>query len=403
MALGTDDVQTTGFHNGIVVCLPLGTDFLRFCLGRGVHMLDLLFGITAEHDIRPPTRHVGGNGDRSRPPGLGNNLGFALVELGVQHLVSDLVLLQPLGQILRRFNGGSTHQHRRALGHRLGHFLDDSLEFFLQAQVHQVIGVNPHHGFVGGNHHHIHAINLAEFQCLGVRSTGHAGQLVIKTEIILEGGGRQGLVFLLDIQPFFRLDGLMNTFGPATPRHGTAGVFIHDHDLVVLNNVIPIDMEQGMGFQRRMHMVEQRQVMGRVQAFALLQQLVADQQPFNFLMAGFSQLYLPLFFINEVIAFALFRFFLQLRHQLIHRLVELGGVRRRAGNNQWGSRFIDQDGIHLIDDGVVQPALHTVFQPESHIVTQVIETVFVVGPVGDIRRIRSTFLFGGLLGKDDPH
>ena len=110
-----------------------------------------------------------------------------------------------------------------------------------------------------------------------------------------------------------------------------------------------------------------------------------------------------MFFINEVIAFALFRFFLQLRHQLIHRLVELGGVRRRAGNNQWGSRFIDQDGIHLIDDGVVQPALHTVFQPESHIVTQVIETVFVVGPVGDIRRIRSTFLFGGLLGKDDPH
>src|SRR3546814_20140118 len=68
------------------------------------------------------------------------------------------------------------------------------------------------------NHHHIHTVDLPEFRRFGVGGTGHAGQLVVETEVILEGGGRQCLAFLLDVDAFLRFDGLMYAFAPAPPR-----------------------------------------------------------------------------------------------------------------------------------------------------------------------------------------
>ena len=54
--------------------------------------------VAAELDVGAATGHVGGDRNRARLAGLGDDLRFLLVEAGVQHLVLDAALLQHLGQ-----------------------------------------------------------------------------------------------------------------------------------------------------------------------------------------------------------------------------------------------------------------------------------------------------------------
>ncbi len=52
------------------------------------------FGIAAKQNVRAAAGHVRGNRDRALAPGLRDDFRFALVLLGVQHLVRDARLLQ---------------------------------------------------------------------------------------------------------------------------------------------------------------------------------------------------------------------------------------------------------------------------------------------------------------------
>src|SRR5258708_3815958 len=55
-----------------------------------------------------------------------------------------------------------------------------------------------------------------------------------------------------------------------------------------------------------------------------------------------------------------------------------------AGDDEWGARFVDQDGIDFIDDGEVMAALHAVSEIVLHVVAKVVEAEFVVGAVSDV-------------------
>src|SRR5690554_6676059 len=113
-------------------------------------------------------------------------------------------------------------------------------------------------------------------------------------------------------------------------------------------------------------------------------------------MTGFTHFHLSGFFIDHGIAFDVVGLSAQFGNQAIDAGVELGAVLRRAGNNQWGTRLINEDGIHLIHNGVIQPALNAIFRAQRHVVAQVIETVFVVGAVGDVGAIGFSFISGWL-------
>ena len=99
VALGADDVEAAGGEDLLLVlrrlravssarqllrtaCLALGIS-LRAAARRGL-------GIAAEHDVGAAAGHVGRDRDGARRARLGDDLGLALVELGVQDDVRDL-------------------------------------------------------------------------------------------------------------------------------------------------------------------------------------------------------------------------------------------------------------------------------------------------------------------------
>ena len=55
-----------------------------------------------------------------------------------------------------------------------------------------------------------------------------------------------------------------------------------------------------------------------------------------------------------------------------------------ARNNKRCAGLVNKDGVHLINDGVVQPALHTVGYFRDHVVAQIIEAELVIRAVGNV-------------------
>ena len=94
VALGADDVQAAGGLDRLVALQPLGLqarlgDFVDFGAVLRFQCGELGLERTAEHDVGTATGHVGGDGDRARATGLGDDVRFALVLLGVEHFVRD--------------------------------------------------------------------------------------------------------------------------------------------------------------------------------------------------------------------------------------------------------------------------------------------------------------------------
>ena len=93
VALGADDVQAAGGLDRVVALLPFGLQArARDVVDRSPSRLQFgQFGFerAAEHDVGAAAGHVGGDGDRAGTAGLGDDLRFALVLLGVEHFVRD--------------------------------------------------------------------------------------------------------------------------------------------------------------------------------------------------------------------------------------------------------------------------------------------------------------------------
>ena len=73
---------------------------------------------------------------------------------------------------------------------------------------------------------------------------------------------------------------------------------------------------------------------------------------------------------------------------------------RRAGNDQWGPRFVDQNTVDLIDHGKIMIALVYFTEFGFHIIAQIIKAQLVVGRIGDVTAIGGVFLSLGLLWID---
>ena len=262
VALGADDVQADRRKHLLVQLFPFGLDALAVDLGGVFGQLGHgRLEAAAEHDIGAAAGHVGGDGHLAWRTGLGDDVRLALVLLGVEHLVRDLGLGQKAGQQLGHFDRGGTHQHRlAALVARLDVF-DHRAVFRLLRQEDHVRVVLADHRLVGWDHHHLQTVDTLELERFGVSGAGHAGQLLVHAEQVLERHRGERLILTLDRHAFLRLDGLMQAVGPAAPGQGTTGEFVNDDDLTVAHDVIHVALVNAVRPQRRVEVMHHGQIL----------------------------------------------------------------------------------------------------------------------------------------------
>ena len=415
VTLGTDDLEAARSNHLCVQRIPLfaqrfGRDgFLLIRQGLiGHHRIHLLLDVAAEHDVGTATGHVGGDGDHAGSAGLGDDLRFLFVLLGVEHLVRQPGLDHQLGQQLGALDGGGAHQHRLAALLAVLDVFNDGVELFLHGAIDLVVLVFSLHRTVGRNHHRLEAVDRLKFKGFGIGRTGHASELAVHAEVVLEGDRGQGLVLGLDLHAFLGLDGLMQAFGPATPRHQTAGEFVDDDDFAVLHHVLLILVEQRMAAKGGVQVVHQQNIGRVVQRGAFRQQAMLGEDVFCALVTGFGQQHLMRLEIDGVVArlgdvVALADLLFEQRGNGVHLEVQVGMVFGLAGDDQWRAGLVDQDRVHFVDHREAQGALNALCRFVLHVVAQVVETEFVVGTVGDVGGVGGEFLSLSQLRHVNPH
>ena len=173
------------------------------------------------------------------------------------------------------------------------------------------------------------------------------------------------------------LQRLVQPVGIAPALHHAAGELVDDDDLAAFDDVVAVAQEQLVGLERLVGVVHDGDVLDVVQALALEQILLA-QHLLDELVAGLGEGDLALLLVELEVLRA------DQRHQHVDGVVELGAILDRAGDDERRARLVDQDGVHLVDDGEGVPALHHLGGAHLHVVAQVVEAQLVVGGVGHV-------------------
>ena len=157
-------------------------------------------------------------------------------------------------------------------------------------------------------------------------------------------------------------------------------------------------------------MVHQGNIGCIIETGAFRQQSHLAEDLFGFFMAGFTHLDLVALLVHVKVAGHLFLAGLllalhsnQLLGQAVQFAIHLSVIVSLTGDDQGRARLVDQNRIHLVDDRVIQTTLNTLAHAVHHVVAQVVKTEFIVGAVGDIRRIRSLLLVVWHAGQVTTH
>ena len=210
----------------------------------------------AELDVGAPARHVRGDGHRTGLAGLRDDLGFLLVELGVQHVVLDAPALQHAAKRFRGVDGGGPDQDGLALSVQFLDFIDDRVILLATGAEDHVVVVGAPDRLVGRDLHHVHLVDREELARFRHGRAGHARQLLVHAEVILYGDGRDRARFLLDLHAFLGLDGLVQALGQPPAVHQPAREGVDQDDLAVLDDVIDVLLVDRVGLEQLVHVVD---------------------------------------------------------------------------------------------------------------------------------------------------
>ena len=337
------------------------------------------FGVAAQHNVSTAACHVGGDGHGTQTAGLGNNLGLFHVIFGVKHIVGDAALLQHLAQHLGFLNGNGADQNRLPGGMTGGNILNHGVKFTGLGAVNNVGQVVAHHRLVGGDNHHIHAVNGAELFLLSLGGTGHAGQLIIHTEVILQGNAGQRLALITHNNIFLGLDSLVQTVAVTAALHQTAGKFINNDDLVILYHIIAVFFEQMLSLQSLLYAVVKLGVDVIVKVLHIQLMLHLGQTGRR------EHNGTGLFIHRQVLIHT------QTGYDFGHLIITGGGFICLAADDEGSTGFVNQNAVNLVDNGIVKRTLHLSIGAHGHIVTQVIKAELIVGAEGDVAHILQFF------------
>ena len=324
-----------------------------------------------EFDVRAAASHVGGNGDHALLAGVLDDFRFFFVVFGVEHVVDDIFLIQELAEDFRLVDGRRADQDRLARSVALLDFPDDGAVLGVLRLVDDVRQIAADSRFVGRDDVDVEFIDLVEFVFFRLGRTGHAGQLVVHTEVVLEGNRSQGLAFALDLDVFLGFDGLMQAIAVTAAEHEAACEFIDDDDFAVLDDVILIAVHHEARPQGLDDEVVQIEVV-------VVEHVADAQHLFNFGNTRVGRRDGLLFFVHRVVVFG------EGLDDACQRVVQVRRFFTRAGNDERRPRFVDEDRVHFVDDTIIErPLYHLVFA-DDHVIAQVVEPEFVVRPIGDV-------------------
>ena len=114
---------------------------------------------------------------------------------------------------------------------------------------------------------------------LGLGGAGHARELVVEPEVVLQRDGGQRLVLGLDLDVLLGLDGLVHALVVAAAEQHAAGELVDDQHLAVADDVVLVALEQLLGLDGVVEVADQRRVGGLVEvvdAELILDELDAD-------------------------------------------------------------------------------------------------------------------------------
>ena len=162
--------------------------------------------------------------------------------LGVQHIVNDIFFLQEPADDFRLIDGSRADKDRLARSVSFLHFTDYGTVLGVLCFINDIGKVFADRRPVRRNDIDIELVNFIEFIFFRLCRTGHTGQFLIHTEIILEGNRCQGLAFTLDLDVFLRLNRLMQSVAVTAAEHEPARKFIDNNYFSVFDNIIFITM-----------------------------------------------------------------------------------------------------------------------------------------------------------------
>ena len=359
------------------------------------------FCFIVQLDIRTTACHVGGNRHRSVHAGIRHDLRLQFMEFGVQHFMRDAFFPEKAAEFFGSFDCDRTYQHRLFLCMGFLHRFHDGMQLLLARFIYRILMIDSSDRLVGGDLHHVHSVDITEFLLFRQGCTRHAGLFLEFIEKVLESDGGERPALPLHLNMFFRLNRLMQAIRISASRHDTAREFIHDQDLIVLHHIVLITEHQIIGPQGQNNIMLNLQVLRIRQVFNLekalhlghalsgqvdhLILLVHDKVAGLFLLHAHDRIQLgQVFHIRAP---------LHLLGQDIAGLIELRGFSALPGDDQRGSRFIDQHRVHLVDDGVMQITQNQLLLVDDHIVSQVVKAQFIIRHISDILGIfRTPFL-----------
>ena len=332
-------------------------------------------GVSTEHDVGTTTSHVRRNGHCALTASHCDDLRFTRVLLGVQDLLRNLTFFEHPRQKLRLLNRCGTNQNW--LSSRVSFFdiINDRTELTGLGRIDQVALILTNHRAVRRNRNNADLVGRSEFCSFGLCSTGHTRTraLGVQTEVVLKSNGCQRLIFSLDLYAFLCFDRLVHTVVVAAPRKHTTGVLINDQDLSPVNDVIAIAVEEFLCADCVIEEANQRSI-------SCFIEVLDTQLILNLVDTGFKDTDGLLLLIDFIVLVANQN--IGDAGELRVPAIDIAGCRAR--DDQRGTSLVDQNRVDLIDDHEVMTTLDHVFGALRHVVTQIIETEFIIRSVRNI-------------------
>ena len=242
-----ENIEAAKFGHPFPVGLVTALDSVRrSALRAGGRIL----GAAAEPDVHAPAGHLGRHGHRAVRTGLGDDRGFLVVVLGVEHHAGHTCRDQTLRERLGLLDIEGADQHRATTLVAFRDQRGQRLVLFRAGGVDPVRLVLPDRGRVGRDHRDFELEVFAQLIAHVHGGRGHAAQVRVQPDVGLDRDGAQHLALGAGVQAFLGLDRGVQAVRPAPALGHSAPHLIHQLHRAVADDVVDVAFEQRPRVQR---------------------------------------------------------------------------------------------------------------------------------------------------------